>query len=130
MILGQAAAPTLDSDIMCERSDDALSPCFNAGEGDYTYSDRLRLSATGVALRPWAEFGDAGFVSMFAQAWKSSQLDLGDRQVCALLACCLRLLPMIAVPVSKLLSGRLTDSLVVYPVHHFLDAVDRGLDGA
>jgi hypothetical protein len=83
VILGQAAAPTLDSDIMCERSDDALSPCFNAGEGDYTYSDRLRLSATGVALRPWAEFGDAAFVSMFAQAWKSSQLDLGDRQVCA-----------------------------------------------
>ena len=27
-------------------------------------------------------------------------------------------------------SGRLTDSLVVYPEHHFLDAVDQSLDGA
>ena len=26
--------------------------------------------------------------------------------------------------------GRLTDSLVVYPEHHFLDAVDQSLDGA
>ena len=40
------------------------------------------------------------------------------------------LLPMIVVPVSILLSGRLTDSLVVYPEHHFLDAVDQSLDGA
>ena len=40
------------------------------------------------------------------------------------------LLPMIVVPVSILLSGRLIDSLVVYPEHHFLDAVDQGLDGA
>ena len=39
------------------------------------------------------------------------------------------LLPMIIVPVSILLSGRLIDSLVVYPEHHFLDAVDQSLDG-
>ena len=40
------------------------------------------------------------------------------------------LLPTVAVPVSILLSGRLIDSLVVYPEHHFLDAVDQSLDGA
>ena len=36
-----------------------------------------------MSLRPWAQFGDAAYVSMWTHAYNSAQISFGGVQVCA-----------------------------------------------
>jgi hypothetical protein len=36
-----------------------------------------------MSVRPWAQFGDAAYVSMWAQAYNSAQISFGGVRVCA-----------------------------------------------
>ena len=59
MVLGQAAAPAEGEPALCHRPLTAATDAFQHA------ADWLRLQ-TAMSLRPWAQFGDAAYVSTWA----------------------------------------------------------------
>ena len=76
VVLGQAAPPAEGEPPLCHRPLTAATDAFQHA------ADWLRLP-TAMSLRPWAQFGDAAYVSMWAQAYNSARISFGGVQVCA-----------------------------------------------
>ncbi len=76
VVLGQATPPAAGEPPLCYR------PATEATDSFQHAADWLRLP-TAMSVRPWAQFGDAAYVSMWAQAYNSAQISFGGVRVCA-----------------------------------------------
>ena len=65
VVLGQAAQPKGDEQPMCYRTPERASAAYRES------LPWLRLPGIAVGVRPWARYGDAAHVGMWAQAYNS-----------------------------------------------------------
>ena len=71
VVLGQAAQPKGDEQPMCYRTHERASASY------WESLPWLRLPGIAVGVRPWARYGDAAHVGMWAQAYNSAQMSFG-----------------------------------------------------
>ena len=86
---------------MCHRPLSANTESFQAA------ADWLRLP-TAMRLRPWARYGDAAHVAMWAQAYDSARMSFGGVEVCAypaLKATLMQASELVAAPATAVTAG-------------------------
>eukprot|EP01052_Picozoa_sp_SAG31_P033333 SAG31_NODE_3752_length_3920_cov_27.390997_1_plen_841_part_00 len=75
-VLGQATVTGVEQKRLHERDRTHVTHAFHC------VKDWIRLQGD-MGIRPWRRYGDAAHVAMWAQAYNSSQIQIGAMQVCA-----------------------------------------------